>query len=44
MNRILSIAEGLLALVLDVLTIPMLLLGVLVGMRGSIRYFKMKAL
>jgi len=44
MNRLVGIAEGLLALVIDVLTIPMLLLGMLVGMRGSVRYFKMKAM
>jgi hypothetical protein len=44
MNRLLGIAEGLLALVLDVLTIPLLLLGLLVGMRGSVRYFKMKSM
>jgi hypothetical protein len=44
MNRLMVIAEGLAALVLDVLTIPLLLLGLLVGMRGSVRYFKMKTM
>ena len=44
MNRFLGIAEGLAALVLDILTIPLLLLGLLVGIRGSVRYFKMKSL
>jgi hypothetical protein len=44
MNRLLGIAEGLAALVLDVLTIPLLLLGLLVGIRGSVRYFKMKTM
>jgi len=44
MNRLLGIAEGLMALVIDVLTIPLLLLGLLIGMRGSVRYFKMKAM
>lgn len=44
MNRLLGIAEGLVALVIDVLTIPLLLLGLLMGLRGGVRYFKMKAL
>jgi hypothetical protein len=44
MNRLLGVAEGLAALVLDVLTIPLLLLGLLIGMRGGARYFKMKAM
>ena len=44
MNRLLGIAEGLVALVIDVLTIPQLLLGLLIGLRGGVRYFKMKSL
>jgi len=44
MNRFLGIAEGLAALVIDVLTIPLLLLGLLIGVRGSVRYFKMKTM
>jgi hypothetical protein len=44
MNRLLGVAEGVAGLVIDVLTIPLLLLGLLIGVRGSVRYFKMKTL
>lgn len=44
MNALLGVAEVLVGILEDLLTIPMLILGFLVGMRGSVCHFNMKAL
>jgi len=36
--------EWVCGVLVDLFTIPMLLLGLFTGLRGSVRYFKMKAL
>ena len=44
MNVLILIAEGILALLVDIFTIPFLLLGLVLGGRGVLRYRKLKSM
>ena len=44
MKSLLLAAEMALGVLVDVLTIPMLLLGLFTGLRGSMRYFRIKSM
>ena len=44
MKSLLIAGEWVCGILIDMLTIPMLLLGLLTGVRGSVRYFKMKVM
>jgi hypothetical protein len=44
MKFIMGIGEWLTGILLDVLTIPAHLLGLITGLRGGVRYFKIKSM
>lgn len=44
LNFIMGIGEWLTGMLLNLLTIPAHLLGLITGLRGGIRYFKIKAM
>jgi hypothetical protein len=42
MKSLLTAGEWVCGILVDLLTIPMLFLGLFIGVRGSVRYLKMK--
>jgi hypothetical protein len=44
MKLIMAMGEWLTGILLDVLTIPAVLLGLITGLRGGVRYFKIKSM
>jgi hypothetical protein len=44
MNALLGVGEGICGILISLFTIPMLFVGLFTGMRGMVRYLKIKSM